>query len=306
MDVPPPSENIPGLEGDILQADLLLDATTDIVALFANYGVTNRFDVGLVIPVTRVELEANLHAHIIRLSTADNSRVHTFVDGEDVSERSSRNRARRRGLVTSSSHQIQLRAFAEYGRLRSDGLAASYWRRTRSAGTGTTQTKIFGILSSTRGRLSADVNAGYTASGRGPRESLYGFEPLGLSDEVNYFGAVELVAHARLTILAEVLGRTLLDAGSIELETRTFDYRVGSMAGAAVSELTSSTNPLTGEPYQQLALRPNSNVSVMHGSAGFKFNAATNVLIAAHALFPLNKSGLRDRLTLAVGFDYAF
>ena len=68
----------------------------------------------------------------------------------------------------------------------------------------------------------------------------------------------------------EVLGRTLLDAGSIELETRTFDYRVGSTAGAAVAELTSSTNPLTGERlHQQLALRPNSNVSVMHGSAGF-------------------------------------
>ena len=307
MDVPPPSENIPGLEGDILQADLLLDATTDIVALFANYGVTNRFDVGLVIPVTRVELEANLHAHIIRLSTADNSRVHTFVDGEDVSERIFTQSGTATGIG-----DIIVRTKYNFVRSQNTGVSVAMDLRLPTGderdllGTGTTQTKIFGILSSTRGRLSADVNAGYTASGRGPRESLYGFEPLGLSDEVNYFGAVELVAHARLTILAEVLGRTLLDAGSIELETRTFDYRVGSMAGAAVSELTSSTNPLTGEPYQQLALRPNSNVSVMHGSAGFKFNAATNVLIAAHALFPLNKSGLRDRLTLAVGFDYAF
>jgi hypothetical protein len=37
-----------------------------------------------------------------------------------------------------------------------------------------------------------------------------------------------------------------------------------------------------------------------------KYNAFGNVLVAANVLFPLNKAGLRDTLTLAFGLDYAF
>jgi hypothetical protein len=70
--------------------------------------------------------------------------------------------------------------------------------------------------------------------------------------------------------------------------------------------VTSTINPITQEPYRQLALQAESNLSILLGSAGFKFNAATNLLFAGHVLFPINNAGLRDRLTFAIGVDYAF
>ena len=305
--VPPPSENIPGMEGDILQADLLVDASIDTIAFFGNYGLTDRIDVGLAIPISRVDVEAELHAHIVRLSTADNSRVHTFVQGEDVSERIFSQSGSATGLG-----DILVRTKYNFLRSGDIGVSAAMDLRLPTGdendllGTGTTQAKLFAILSSTRGRLSTHANVGFTISGHGSPEELYGVEPLGVSDEFNYYGAVEFTPHARLTLLGEILGRTMLDAGQIELATRTFTYRVGSTAPGSAPEVTSSINPLTEEPYRQLALQPGNNLSILLGSTGFKFNASANLLVATHVLFPINNAGLRDRLTFAIGIDYAF
>ena len=70
-----------------MQATLTLKASTDTVAMFANYGVTDRFDVGLALPITHVDLDAQVDATILRLSSTDNTLVHTFVEGQDVPER---------------------------------------------------------------------------------------------------------------------------------------------------------------------------------------------------------------------------
>ena len=51
---PPPSPQTPGFESDLMQATLTLKATTDTVGMFANYGVTDRFDVGIAIPISHV------------------------------------------------------------------------------------------------------------------------------------------------------------------------------------------------------------------------------------------------------------
>jgi Putative MetA-pathway of phenol degradation len=304
--VPPPSEDIPGMESDIMQVDLLLNATTDTFAAFVNYGVTDHLDIGVAIPFTRVDLEANLHAHILRLSTVDNSRVHTFVQNDDVSEK----------IFTKSGSATGIGDIvfrSKYNFLHGDkvDVAAALDLRLPTGdenellGVGTTQAKFFAILSSTRGRLSPHVNLGFTISGKGSQDLLYGIEPLGVSDEFNYAGGVEYVAHPRLTLLADFIGRTLFDAGNIELESRTFTFRVGAAAGATTPQQTSSTNPITGEPYRQLALR-SGNLSQLLGATGFKFNVASNLLVMAHVLFPFNDAGLTDRMTLAFGVDYAF
>jgi len=44
----------------------------------------------------------------------------------------------------------------------------------------------------------------------------------------------------------------------------------------------------------------------MLGAAGFKFNPLGNLLVSAHALFPLTDAGLRSRFTMTFGVDYAF
>ena len=67
-----------------MQATLTLKATIDTVGVFANYGVTDRLDVGVAIPITHVALDADVNATILRLSSADNLLVHTFTQGQNV------------------------------------------------------------------------------------------------------------------------------------------------------------------------------------------------------------------------------
>ena len=303
---PPPSLLNPGFESDILQADLLLKATTDTFAFFANYGVTDRFDVGVAIPLTRIDLEANVHAHIIRLSTIDGARVHTFVEGQDVSERTFSQAGTATGLG-----DIVLRTKYNFLNRGTTGISGAVDVRLPTGdesdllGLGTAQAKFFLILSSTRGRVSPHVNLGFTVSGEGERETRFQFQPLGVSDEMNYAGGIEFVAHPRLTLLADVLGRTLFDAGKVGLQTKTFAFRTPSGADTSVGLQTSSINPNTGAPYEQLALRAGDLTQVL-GSTGFKYNAGPNLLLVGNILFPLNNQGLRDRVTFALGFDYAF
>ena len=303
---PPPSGNIPGMESDIMQVDLELYATTDTVAFFLNYGLTDNLDVGVALPFTRVDLEADLHAHILRLSSVDNSRVHTFVQDQDVTERIFTRAGSATGLA-----DILLRTKYNFLRSANVDLAAAVDLRLPTGdekdllGVGTTQAKIFAIMSSTHGRLAPHVNIGFTVSGEGPKEMLYGFEPLGVSDEFNYTGGVEYVAHPRLTVLADIVGRTLFDAGDIDLESRTFSFRLGAGATGTVPQQVSSTNPITGEPYRQLALR-SGNLTQLLGATGFKYNAGPNLLLMANVLFPLNDAGLTDRFTFAIGMEYAF
>jgi hypothetical protein len=301
---PPPSPQAPGFEGDLLEAALRVNTTTDTVALFANYGVTDRLDVGLVVPITRVDLEAEVQATILRLSGSTPT-THTFVEGQDV--------IGARFLSTGSATgfgDIVLRTKYNFLRTPNTGLAAALDLRLPTGdendllGVGATQAKFLFILSSGNDRISPHVNIGYTFSGEGSQDPVFGFEPLAVSDEFNYAGGIEFVAHPRLTLLFDFLGRTLLDAGTVEVQTKTYQFR--QPAGAVDTPLQTSTfNPVTGQPYRQLALQ-SGDLTLTLGAAGFKFNAATNLLVSANILFPLNNAGLRDRLTFAFGAEYAF
>ena len=127
---------------------------------------------------------------------------------------------------------------------------------------------------STHGRLSPHVNIGFTISGEGSR-------PETLVDQARTASATNSisqavwngVAHPKLTVLGDILGWMLFDGGKIELESRTFPVRVGSGADATVPLQTSTINPISGEPYRQLALKTG-NLSQMLGALGFSTTPA--------------------------------
>jgi hypothetical protein len=259
------------------------------------------------ISITHVALDADVQATILRLSSTDNVLVHTFTQGQNDTENTFSDSGSATGIgdVVLRTKYNFLRAATTWMSLGID-VRLPTGDADNLIGLGTTQGKFFLIASSSNPRVSPHVNIGFTLSGEGNRDTMFQFEPLGVSDEFNYSGGVEIVAHPKLTLLADVLGRTLFDAGIVELETKTFPFRAGAGSTPATAPVqTSSTNPLTGQPYEQLGLR-DGNLSLLLGSAGFKFNAGTNLLVGANVLFPITDAGLRDRLTFAFGLDYAF
>ena len=225
-----------------MQATLTLKATIDTVGVFANYGVTDRLDVGVAIPITHVALDADVNATILRLSSGDNLLVHTFTQGQNDTENTFSDRGRRRASVTLSSER-NTTSSARPATWMSLGVDVRLptGDADNLLGLGTTQGKFFLIASSNNPRVSPHMNIGFTVSGEGNRETVFQFEPLGVSDEFNYSGGVEIVAHPKLTLLADFLGRTLFDAGVSRARDQDFSFppwsRFQSSNGASADEL---------------------------------------------------------------------
>jgi hypothetical protein len=83
---PPPDGVLSGFETDLVRVNLDIDLEYDVYAFFANYGLTDRWDVGIVVPVISVDASARAHAEVVSISGATG--VHSFF-GQDELQNSS-------------------------------------------------------------------------------------------------------------------------------------------------------------------------------------------------------------------------
>jgi hypothetical protein len=294
VEQPDGSRLAPFFEGDIIEAALSLKATTDTFAFFASYGLTDRWDAGIAVPIVRVDLEATVTANILRLATESNPAIHTFEAGNpDATSRT----LERSGTATGLG-DIALRTkyrIAEYG---PTAIAAAADIRLPtgdaeellSAGA---QTKLFLIVSGGSRRWAHHANFGYTASGGHLGSvTLSSIEGPSVPDEVNYAGGSEFIATPRLTIIGDVIGRVLRSVGRLEMVPKPFEFTMpsGSVSTAEFSEF----DPRPG------------NLHAMLGALGAKFNPTGDLLLSGNVLFPLTDSGLKTRLAIVLGIDYAF
>jgi hypothetical protein len=166
----------PPFEGDIIEAALSLTATTHTTALFVNYGLTSRWDVGLAVPIVKVSLDASVEASVIRLVTSTAPNTHTFEYFNP-----DRTLVVQRAGSASGLGDIVLRSKYRVVSAAGGGLAAAVDLRLPSGdendllGTGGVQAKMLLIASTERGRFAEHVNIGYTVA-----EGHVAGTPLGL------------------------------------------------------------------------------------------------------------------------------
>ena len=164
---PDGSRLTPPFEGDLIQAALSLKLVSDTSVVFATYGVSDRFDIGLAVPFVHVELNASVRAEVERLATASDPTIHTF-EGSDPDHH-----IFMASGVAGGLGDILLRAKYGFASRRPLRLAAAVEARVPTGdesnllGTGGVQTKVFGIASWHRGPVSPHVNIGYTFSSKG-------------------------------------------------------------------------------------------------------------------------------------------
>jgi hypothetical protein len=315
----------PPFEGDIIEASLSLEAATHTTALFATYGVSDRWDVGLAVPFVRVNLDASVTARIIRLVTDPNlligtplteeqrraaGNTHTFeLDNPDatLTVRHSGHAAGLGDIVVRTKYHV-LRAAG-------GGLAAALDLRLPTGdenqllGAGGTEAKFLLIASSERGRVGQHVNIGYTTAHGDVAGTVAGLGPASLPDEINYTGGMEFVANPRFTVTGDVVGRTLRGAGRLALVSQSFEYNAFTLAsfspGAAPGCAGFLGTVCKTASFDALAPQPG-NLTLLLGTGGVKFSLAGNLLISGSVLFPLTNAGLRSRVTTVIGVDYAF
>ena len=305
---PDGSRTTPPFEGDLIEAQLALRLTSDTSIVFANYGVTNRLDIGVAVPFVRVALDASVLASLQRLSTAQDPSVHAF-EGSDPDER-----LFRMSGVASGLGDIMLRAKYAFNPGQAVGLAAAVEARVPTGdesnllGTGGVQTRIFGIASLNRGPLSPHVNVGLhvferrLAAWRHAAGTKSRRRPASTSPSIR-----------GMTMSFDVLSRTLRDAGRMRLSEKTFEYAVAGDRNRWRWRRWRRGRRTAPEPSQrrrqttrtELRFVPG-DLRLYLGAAGVRFSPWRTILVTANLLFPLTEAGLRDRVTPVLGVDYVF
>ncbi len=300
---PDGSRLTPAFEGDLVKAELALNLSTDASVFVVNYGVHERFDLGVVVPFLHVSMDASVLATIQRVSTATEPEIHAFQgDSGTGLFRASGSATGLGDIVVRSKYLL----FPGAG----GGLAAALDVRVPTGdesnllGTGGVQTRLYAVGSFSRGPFSPHLNAGYTFSSRG---ALTGTR---LRDEINVAAGFDLALTPRVTLAVDAVGRSLVGAGRLREAEKTFEFVSG---GAGAGAGGGGGGGGGGRPIEErktvsvreLRLEPG-DLNLSFGSATVRFSPWRSLLVTAGLLFPMTHAGLRDRVTPIVGIDYGF
>ena len=303
----------PAFEGDIIEAALTLNLSTDTMVFYGTYGITNRFDVGVAVPLVRVDMSAAVGARIERLATAANPDVHLF-DGDNPDERTFVSSGTATGLG-----DIVIRSRYNFFRAGGGGVAAALDVRTPTGdesnllGTGGLQARLFGIASMTVGKWSPHVNAGYTASTGG------GLPGASLKDEWSYAGGVDVavlpasrcwpICSDEPFSMPDDSRKPTVSSSSWqparEASAEAVVVAAAEPEAAAAGRAVHRRGRRTRATRRELQFQPG-NLHLLVGNFGARFNPVRSLLVSANLPFPLTSSGLRDRVTPAISVDYSF
>ncbi len=271
-------------EGDVITAELFLKMQSSVTAFVATFGLSDRFDLGLAVPLVDVQIEASAAATVRRLATGEASSVHTFENGspEDVITQS--------GSATGLG-DVVIRGKLVLSQSETGGLAligdvrAPTGEERDLLGLGEWQFKGGLIGSVSRGSISPHGNVAF-ASTTGD-----------IPNEFTHALGIDWAASGTVTLAADLLGRYFLDSPKVNVQDQTFEANVNP-AGTPVD--------LVEADYPILGVASSESRYLLSASFGFKVNVVSNLLLSLNGLVSVSTDGLQDHFTPLIGMDYSF
>src|SRR5436190_16580683 len=268
---------VPTLENDVIAVRVALDLDMTVTSFFASFGLLDRVDIGVVLPIVSTSLRGTSDAEIIPFGgptaqhffggTPANPQLSTsrFVEGSatgvgDIAAR-----------VKVNVTQTERTTFAVLGDVRfptgsEDDLLGSAHIAARGVG----------IVSARFGAFSPHANLGYLYRS-GSTQNNAVLATLGFDHLMAPWAtmAVDLVSE--------------LQVGESKLR----------LPGPVTYDL----------PFRRtinVTNIPNERDDLINGSFGFKFTTRAGVTLVANTLVPLNRGGLRPNILWTAGLEYNF
>ncbi len=270
---------------DVVTTVNSFDVTVNQFTGFFSYGLTDRLDVSLAIPVVSNDMKVVSSAQVARIGT-DDQEIHFFRESDDsIGERrifTAFGSASGLGDIT-----VRLKGNVVRGTMALGlDLRIPTGNEKDLLGTGAAAAKPFLVLSSSHAAFSPHLNLGYQWNGS---STLAGDPAAGVSRDLPDHGfftvGADMGVGKRLTLALDVLGQYLLDAPRVRL----VDFH--ALDGTSVF------------PNLQFV---NEDYLILSGAVGFKFNVVADMLVDFNLLFNLNDNGMRDKITPLIGIEYGF
>lgn len=194
VQIPPGDGVLTGFENDEVEIRIRTKLNFDVFGLFANYGVTDHWDVGVVVPVIKAEARANAHAEVLARS---GSNIHSFQGQTELQDSATGGTATGVGDVIVRTKYSVLR---DAGSAPDLAFLAQVTLPTGDEddllGTGETKYKAGVITSKGFGTVGTHLNLAY--------EMTTGED---VQDNMTYAAGVDLRASSTFTVGADFLGR---------------------------------------------------------------------------------------------------
>jgi len=278
---------------DVIATANTITANVDQTTSALTYGLTDRLDLSIAVPLISTSLSLLSNATIERVGTGIDTHTHYFLDPNAFEGRGNTRQFYSSASATGMG-DILVRA---KGTLMKEGpraLAAGVDVRFPSGdeenllGSGAPGIRPFAAYSGSFRALTPHVNVAYQWNGK----SLLAGDvderrKADLPDQFIYAAGTDLTVTQKFSLILDLLGQRVIN--SPRISTLPFTAR-GPFGSVALQDIT-----FTSTSYW-----------MTNGSVGIKANLAPRLLINFNMRFALNNNGLTDRLTPLVGAEWAF
>jgi hypothetical protein len=257
------------------------------------YGVTDRLDLSLAVPVVRTRLSLLTNATIHRVGTGANSTVHYFKDPVAIGGYGSSQQFFAEESA-SGIGDLVVRAKATLLKEGTRALAAGFDARLPTGdeqnllGAGAPGLRPFAAFSAAFGAFAPHANVGYQWNGKSVLAGdVYANTKGDLPDQFMYALGTDLSVNEHFSLVVDLLGQRVLDSPRLLTGTFTATGNAG-------------TETLPDIHFVQTSYWASS------AAVGFKANIATRVLLDFNLRFRISENGLVDRVAPLIGVEWSF
>ncbi len=265
----------PAFENDVINVRSSMDLNILVTTAFVTYGLLDRLDIGLAVPLVRASLDGTSHGTMIPFGpntphlfgttanpslTADGSTSGSSVGLGDVAVRMKANLA-----------QTPTSAFALFGDVRLPTGDENNFR-----GAGALSARVLGAYSGRYRAFSPHINAGY----------LLRSDTLQSNAIVGTAGFDQLINDS-WTLAVDVLSEYQLGANKVLLPEPVV------ITAPYIRSITPTNIPGAKD-------------HVVSGSIGAKYTTARGLTTVLNALIPIKMGGLQPRIAFTAGLEYSF
>jgi hypothetical protein len=265
------------------------DLQSHVLSLFATYGITDHWDVNVLLPIVSTSLDVRAHATLDNVTESIDTPGGTIFGPFHFFDQALGSTEMDFTTQDTKSGVGDLLIRTKYHLLRSDhfDLSPGVILRIPTGdvenfhGLGDTTLNIFAAGSSEisrfhlHGSLGFDINLSHTDRSR-----------------VRYAAGVTMQLFNRLAITADVIGSSNLTTQEISVEVPIFDNDAFDTDPPTIAGYTTVTDSL--------------RTDIVDIALGFKVNIVGSLVGFANVFVPLNDDGLRAIAVPTVGLEYSF
>jgi len=278
---------------DVVSTNNTIQASVSQFTGALTYGVTDRVDVSLAVPVVRTRLSLLSNATIHRIGTGSNLQIHYFRNDLAIGGYGSSHQFFVEGSAAGLG-DLLVRTKATLMREGTRAMAAGLDLRLPTGdeqnllGAGAAGVRPFAAFSTTIGRFGPHANLAYQWNGRSLLAGdVRNHIEADLPDQFQYALGSDLNVNNRFSIVVDLLGQRLMNSPRLS----TYTLQATGVAGRVdLPDIRFATDSFW----------------TANGAVGFKANVATRVLVSFNLRFTLGDSGLTDRIAPLLGVEWAF